>query len=654
MSVCSVPGASGLGSALGGIGRALGGSLGLATAVDLGWRLGTGGYGLIDSLNVPYIECGDGHFASAVEWWGHGMKCGPKPPDPPSPSGSSWGGATQPTESAVVKAAGGYADYILGLGGSLDMLIGSSILYVIEKGKVVSQSPKSGHYPSKTGSISEKDGVGNVTTYSAAAYAAGGTGQGRNSVPSAVVISGGGGNFMWNQFTGFLAADSGFSGTILGLWTFGSGAGQGRSIPLKEILIMLGGGNPFSASGIQSTIPNPVNHGLLGVRVSMPDYNNKKPVAIFTPPSSGVQSPNNDKKDCADMGCDCASIEDSIERAVKKALGLGKPYAPEKEVFGWGQKIYNGKGRSTTEVTPQSLPDLISMITATVYCRLGLQRYPLELPDSLIHESFKNTGKVDNIVKIEDQASWNEWLITQIDQLVGEFPIKIEIKDNDKSNPLVFENLSEALSEMTGMLIQAAVDADAGVNVGCHAVVEASKAGNAAIVAQYHAKALLDFFGVRTAPDSVEVKSTITPGKLDKAGNEQKKHGLVEFLTPSVQAVAILKDDDPFDFQATMQRILKNSEIARMAVFQEYNPKAGKTEVTGDYIRTQRKYNDAVKEETIKALKAEVEKIYNPPDQPAKIEISRDPTDSLPGASSASSADIAGKNFVLKRAKTNQ
>lgn len=365
-------------------------------------------------------------------------------------------------------------------------------------------------------------------------------------------------------------------------------------------------------------------------------------VPKFLAPSSPPEPAENEKKDCEEMGCPCLSAGD-IKNAVKDALGLSKPMIPEQMINLIGKQIFAGvNSQSNFSYMPPTLVDAIAAQLAVLYFRAGMHRFPAVMPGSLVDDGAGN-AKVENV---EEWGQWMEWWIKQYDATVGEWPIDIQIKDKNSTKPLKFENLAEAISELTGLIVQSAVDSDTGVNVASRAVVEASKAGNAAIIAQYKAQALIEFFGIRTEMQSIEVKSTITPGKLDQANNQNDGHSIREFLEPSTQHLAITKEIDPLDFQAVLQRVLQNSEIARTALYREFNPdKPDKSEFTGDYIRRQKAYDKtATSGEGFLALKKQTEARYNKQGTGVKIEIDR-----VPGASDAS--DVVGDGFVIKRPK---
>jgi hypothetical protein len=264
--------------------------------------------------------------------------------------------------------------------------------------------------------------------------------------------------------------------------------------------------------------------------------------------------------------------------------------------------------------------------------RAGYGRYPVLMPDSIVADDNNPTDAVPTL-PIENYSEWFEWYIKQFDAILGQFPIKIAIVDGAKRQPLKFENVSEALAEMTGLMVQVSADADAAVAVGSHAAVAATKAQCAAIVAQKNAECIIKFFGIRTAFSSVFVQSAITPQDSDNPTFNLKR-----FLTPSQQAVAFLTDNDPFDFQAVLDRILRNSEIAKSAVALD-----AKSGLVGDYAKNQRKYDSA---EAKREAEKELDKLQaainaNNPEFKVKIRVD---TPSPP-------EEIPGNNFVIKRPK---
>lgn len=592
MSICSGIG-NGLGGAIGKWGAGLGSALGLGAVVDAATRAYTG-YGLVEALSVPYIECPDGSFSSAVEWYGSGLKCPPKKPDPPSQP-------TTPVNSGL-KNALGYAAEIEALGGSVYPYIGTHSVGPVNSYGEATEPPEihSGHYKPQS-TITDK--IGNTLQ---GGLIQDGTGQGyvRGGVTILGVLS-----FLNSGWGGWgsQVAPAGFSFRDI------------RTIPTVS--------REFNASMLRGRI--------IGLRVSLRELSTAPPIGrVPPPPGFQPNPPRKNKPDCEEieMSCPCLTPAD-IERAVKRALGLS-PFAPEKLVREMGARMYAAPGPSLVPIAPVTLVDAIAAIQATSYMRAGYGRYPVVMPDSIVVDD--NPTDVVPTLPIENYAEWFEWWLKQFDAIMGQFPIKIAIVDGAKRQPLKFENVSEAIAEMTGLAVQISADADAAVAVGSHAAVAATKAQCAAIVAQKNAECLIKFFGIRTAFSSIFVESVITPQDSDSPIFNLKK-----FLTPSRQAVAFVTDNDPFDFQAVLDRILRNSEIAKSAVALD-----AKSGLVGDYIKNQKKYDTT---EAKREAEKELEKLQaainaNNPEFKVKIRVD----------TSAPADEISGNNFVIKRPKTTQ
>lgn len=603
MSICAGIG-NGIGGAIGKWGAGLGSALGLGAAVDVGVRAYTG-YGLLETLNVPYIECPDGSFATAIEWYGSGLKC-PKKPEPIVAQ-------LPPTQKSAFNIGEEYAELIESLGGSLYPYFGAydwSSISDILAGK--SGEYKPGHF--------KKDDYGNFK-YSGQLI----DDKQGNAFKSGFVDTGDGiaGAFM---FSGHKVYTDGRPDSENFVFKNGGWGGYGGRLAPQG----------FNYRDIREKKQNGTlgyttkGKALLGVRANLPSLPFAPPAASIPPPPAFTPSPPPPKEDCEEMSCPCLT-PDMIEKAVKKALGL-TPFAPEKLIREMGAKMFAAPGPSLVPIVPLTLVDAIAAIQAASYMRAGYGRYPVLMPGSLINDN----SVVDAVPAqpIENYAEWFEWFIKQQDAIQGEWPVEIAIVDGAKRQPLKFENISEAFAELSGMVIQTATDADAAVSVASHGAVASTKAQTAAVIAQKNVECLIKFFGVRTGFGTIFVDSVITPMDSDSPNFNLRK-----FLTPSKQSVIFYTDDDPFDFQAVLDRILRNSEIAKSAVAMDASK-----EIVGDYARNQRKYDEA---ETKREAEKELDKLQasinaKNPDFRVKIRV-----DTI-----APSSDVVGSNFVIKRPKS--
>lgn len=211
--------------------------------------------------------------------------------------------------------------------------------------------------------------------------------------------------------------------------------------------------------------------------------------------------------------------------------------------------------------------------------RTGSHRYPMELPEYLLNDF------INKPIIIQDQVDFNVWLVKNIDALVGLFPIKIERTDeNGVKQMLTFENIAEAIAELTGLLAQIAFDADTAVNVGTRATGEAVGAKAAALQAGSYLKAIVDYMGFQGQPVSFDVPISVTPGAVGLDGKLQENE-LKDFLKPSVQKAIGFKNTDPVDQRLSLRRLMENTEITRASVYRPLKSDPAKNSLTGDAIK---------------------------------------------------------------------
>ena len=171
---------------------------------------------------------------------------------------------------------------------------------------------------------------------------------------------------------------------------------------------------------------------------------------------------------------------------------------------------------------------------------------------------------------------------------MGLFPIKIErVDENGNKQTLVFENIAEAIAELTGLLAQIAFDADTAVNVATRATGEALGAKAASLQVGSYVKAIIDHMGFQTQSTAIDVPVSVTLGAVGLDGKLQESE-LKDFLKPSSQKVIGIKNTDPVDSRLTLQRILQNTEIARAALYRPLKPKVEENALTGDAIKTEK------------------------------------------------------------------
>jgi len=242
---------------------------------------------------------------------------------------------------------------------------------------------------------------------------------------------------------------------------------------------------------------------------------------------------------------------------------------PETLIKGKGSAVY-ANPEAPTATNTFNLIDLLATFQSASFYRAGYHRLPALLPESLTQEDKEGQ------ISIFDNLSFQEWLIVQLDAILGQYPIKIKYKDAEGTEQqLNLANQSESIAEMLGLLLAISTDTDTSVQLGFKSIIEAAKAANAAILASDYAKANAEYLGYRGKETHREIPLTVTPGK----------DNILEALKESKQKTIGWKYDDKEDLQDIVKRLLIGVEIVRAAFYRPYSPG---DPVPGDRIKADR------------------------------------------------------------------
>ena len=240
---------------------------------------------------------------------------------------------------------------------------------------------------------------------------------------------------------------------------------------------------------------------------------------------------------------------------------------PETLIKTTGQAQYSANTDTGKELTISNLIELNTALHSVNYFRSGHHRLPATAFNYLL-----NTNEGNQQLKIYDSLSFQEWIIRNIDALVGEFPLKLKYKNDNGEQEVSLENVSEALAEVTGLLISLAEDSSNNLNATIKAMVEARNAANAATVAVDYASANADYLGYKGREKSREVNVTFTPGK----------ETMKEVLTPSKQKIIGWEMQGEETLLELVKRILLGAEIIKAAMYIPWQPG---DKLTGDVIK---------------------------------------------------------------------
>jgi hypothetical protein len=269
---------------------------------------------------------------------------------------------------------------------------------------------------------------------------------------------------------------------------------------------------------------------------------------------------------------------------------------PEDKIKEVGELLYEPDIVDLNQLTVTNLLELITVFSTVDFYRSGHHRLPAKTLKSLINSQDGNQE-----ITIYDTFSWQEYLVKQIDALVGEFPIKIKHKTLDSSDQEVeqdieISNISVAIAEILALNFGITHDTDTAINIGMKTLIEARNAANAAIVGVDYVKANTEYLGYKGNQKIKEVDCTFTPNAKN----------LRLALEPSTQKIVGWANEDQETLIELIKKTLIGTEIIKAALFHPYEN--GGT-VTGDNISANLSQNETKNETEWEQFK---QRINNP------------------------------------------
>ncbi|MGK7949883.1 MAG: hypothetical protein AB4368_14135 [Xenococcaceae cyanobacterium] len=261
---------------------------------------------------------------------------------------------------------------------------------------------------------------------------------------------------------------------------------------------------------------------------------------------------------------------------------------PETLIKTTGQASYSTDTDTGKELTVKNLIELNTAIASVDYFRSGHHRLPATAIQSLL-----NTSEGNQELKIYDSLSFQEWIVRNLDALMGEFPLKLKYKNDNGEQEVSFTNLSEVLIESIGLLLSLAEDSNNNLALTSKTMIEARAAANAAIVATDYAAANAEYLGYRGKEVKKEVKVSFTPGKAT----------MKEVLKPSIQKIIGWELIGEETLTELVKRVLIGAEIIRAAMYIPWKPGE---KITGDNIKEEQERNKQTQDEKWEAFKNKI------------------------------------------------
>lgn len=267
----------------------------------------------------------------------------------------------------------------------------------------------------------------------------------------------------------------------------------------------------------------------------------------------------NGKKGGKDMCCnDCRDSKDNTDKllkeikAIKKALGTGQLEKALDAAVGIGDS---------------SVTTIVNLLAK----RIGVNDYPIEVPASLLSDDND-----DKTYKLQSNAEYLFWLTTQIDKLVGEFPIDIEVKDADPikagEQPMKIRipNIAEAIAEIYGLAFKSSVNQEVELNMLLRLALETTHAKNAAIIAQDYARGNAKFLGYQGNTKGRHVDYNFDFTDVNASQKDQNKQLNLESLLKNSKAwIQGWENDDSETAVNFLRKLMFSAGIIKSVFFRD-------------------------------------------------------------------------------------
>lgn len=185
--------------------------------------------------------------------------------------------------------------------------------------------------------------------------------------------------------------------------------------------------------------------------------------------------------------------------------------------FGNGTSGNNGSDGDGLDDTLNSLND--RALLEAIANAIGVKEFPGEVPKTLLNSG--DNPETSGTTTIPNLTQFVLWIVKQMDALIGEFPIKIKIKDADlveegnQELNIEVRNVAEALGDAYGHGASSLIVQNAHTNILLRLAAELVSIKTATLINQDLAIANQDFMGFRTKRKKRDAESAFDIAKAN-------------------------------------------------------------------------------------------------------------------------------------------
>ncbi len=220
--------------------------------------------------------------------------------------------------------------------------------------------------------------------------------------------------------------------------------------------------------------------------------------------------------------------------------------------------LVKDKNDKPTHLKVSNLLEYGGYYLALLYFGMGFEKFPAELPRTLL-------GVIDDqdTIEVEGVVDYLDWIVDQMDILIGEWPVKIQIDDvdpyteGDQPETVEIPNIAECLAESYRLNRESTVNSTIIINALVRMATELTGVKNGVVVTQDYAKANAQFLGYSGNPK---------PRKVNYSFNLEDPNDLEGILSNASSKVQGWVNVDKTTLMDYQQRLMYAAGIIK-AVF---------------------------------------------------------------------------------------
>jgi hypothetical protein len=179
------------------------------------------------------------------------------------------------------------------------------------------------------------------------------------------------------------------------------------------------------------------------------------------------------------------------------------------------------------------------------------------MPESL-------TGRSDDNITINTLPELMVYMVRIIDELSGQYPIKVKIRDTNPNEPgnqeqtIVIPNAAELGAEMFGLSYETQYQVQMLLSMLTRLIPEIIASKNSSIVTQDFVTTITEFLGMRTKERQIDVPCNFTIANINR---------FEDLMKPSVSYLPGVTDADKHTVSELLHKIHTASQLAAMPNF---------------------------------------------------------------------------------------